>query len=359
MSAAGHQQLEVTHRTYDRLGKFFVGSLLVAIAVVSYSVSRSISQSVARLHAGAETVVAGDLDHEVDVVTHDEIGKLSRAFNVMTARLRQSRELLENEVAERRHAEASIQQAASELKKTAATERAARAHIEKLVGNIREALQTLSTSSQQILSTTTNQLHGAVQQAETVSQTTATVSTVAQTAREASERAEAVAQAARRADEVSHAGRCAVVATMAAMDAVRDPVEHTAESIVALAERAQTIGEIISSVNDIADRTNLLALNAAIEASRAGEHGKGFSVVAAEVKALADESKKSTAQIRQILSEIQQATHTAVVSTEQGTKSVSEATNVVKQAEETINVLSDTISEAARAAAQIVGAAPH
>ena len=95
-------------------------------------------------------------------------------------------------------------------------------------------------------------------------------------------------------------------------------MEATAENILALAEQAQAIGEIIATVNDIAEQTNLLALNAAIEASRAGEQGKGFAVVAGEVKALADQSKKATAQVRQILGEIQKATNTAVLSTEEG-----------------------------------------
>src|SRR5207245_6843068 len=111
-----------------------------------------------------------------------------------------------------------------------------------------------------------------------------------------------------------------------------EQVESTGENILALAEQAQAISQIISSVNDIAEQTNLLALNAAIEASRAGEHGKGFSVVAAEVKSLADQSKKATAQVRQILGEIQKATNTAVLSTEQVTKGVASAGNVAGEA---------------------------
>ena len=112
------------------------------------------------------------------------------------------------------------------------------------------------------------------------------------------------------------------------MGTVQEQVETTAENILALAEQAQAIGEIIATVNDIAEQTNLLALNAAIEASRAGEHGKGFAVVAGEVKALADQSKKATAQVRQILGEIQKATNKAVLSTEEVTKGVAAAIQV-------------------------------
>ncbi len=120
-----------------------------------------------------------------------------------------------------------------------------------------------------------------------------------------------------------------------------------------------TIGEIIATVNDIADQTNLLALNAAIEASRAGEHGQGFTVVAGEVRALADQSKKATAQVRQILGEIQKATNTAVLSTEEVTKGVSSAIKVGGQAGETIKALADTLAEVSRATTQIVASVSH
>ena len=126
-----------------------------------------------------------------------------------------------------------------------------------------------------------------------------------------------------------------------------------AESILGLAEQAQAIGEIIAAVSDIADQTNLLALNAAIEAARAGEHGRGFSVVAGEIKALADLSRKSTTQVRQILGEIQKATNSAVMAAEQGTKSVNDAIRTVNEAGSTIKTLTETIGEAALAAVQI------
>ena len=132
--------------------------------------------------------------------------------------------------------------------------------------------------------------------------------------------------------EIGQAGRKVVEDSIAALGTVREQVEATAENILALAEQAQAIGEIIATVNDVAEQTNLLALNAAIEASRAGEHGRGFAVVAGEVKALADQSKKATAQVRQILGEIQKATNTAVLSTEEVTKGVAAAGKVAGQA---------------------------
>src|SRR5207248_7599992 len=143
--------------------------------------------------------------------------------------------------------------------------------------------------------------------------------------------------------EVGQAGRRSVEDSIAALGTVKEQVETTAENILSLAEQAQAIGEIIATVNDIAEQTNLLALNAAIEASRAGEHGMGFAVVAGEVKALADQSKKATAQVRQILGEVQRATNTAVLSTEEVTKGVAAAGKVADQAGQTIKALTDTL----------------
>jgi PAS domain S-box-containing protein len=224
----------------------------------------------------------------------------------------------------------------------------------RLFEAIREAVSRLSAASAEILASTTQQATGAQQQAAAVTETVVTVDEVTQTANQAAEHAKGMAEAARRVDEVGRAGRKSVEDTITAMDTLREQVESVAENILELAERAQAIGEIIATVHEIAERTNLLALNAAIEASRAGEHGRGFAVVAGEVKALAEQSKKATGQVRQILGEIQQATNTAVLSTERGTKAVAEAAAVVGRADETIRALADMLAASARAAAQIV-----
>src|SRR5690606_1388379 len=108
------------------------------------------------------------------------------------------------------------------------------------------------------------------------------------------------------------------------MEPVRTQVNTIGSSILELAAQARTIGGIITTVNDLAEQTNLLALTAAIEAARAGEQGRGFSVVAGEVRGLAEQSKGATVRVRQILGEIQRATSGAVMATEQGNKQVEE-----------------------------------
>ena len=222
---------------------------------------------------------------------------------------------------------------------------------------LKQAVLNLTSASQQILATTTEQVSGAREQAAAVAETATTADEITQTAQQAAQRASSMGDAARRTAEVGEAGKKAVDGSIAAMSAVREQIETTAQNILKLAEQAQAIGEIIATVNDIAEETNLLALNAAIEASRAGEHGKGFAVVASEIKDLANKSKQATIQVRQILGEIQKATNAAVLSTESVTRGMSEVTEVSAKAGETIGALADTLADTMRAATQIAASA--
>jgi methyl-accepting chemotaxis protein len=138
---------------------------------------------------------------------------------------------------------------------------------------------------------------------------------------------------------------------------VAEHVESIANSIVALAEQAQAIGEITTTVSEIAEQTNMLSLNAAVEAARAGDQGRGFAVVAGEIRALAEQSKKATVQVRQLLGDIQRATNAAVVATEHGTRQVEAGNRQVSEAGETIRLLVEAVGQASNAATQIVASA--
>lgn len=318
----------------EKVGRFqvaqylFVGFVLVTLLAVGW-VTRGIAGRARALAMTAERIAGGDLGLEAPVSGSDELALLGESFNAMTANLRRMIE----------------------------TEKEARARIEKLLEAVAETAQSLASGTAEILAATTQQASGAQEQAAAVSETVTTVDEVAQTADQAAQRAKAVSEASNRSMEIGKAGRKAVEESASGMGTVKEQVESIAESILVLAEQAQAIGEIIATVNDIAEQTNLLALNAGIEASRAGEHGKGFQVVAAEVKALADQAKKATAQVRQILGDIQKATHGAVMTTEEGQKSVNANLKLVGQAGDTIRSLVDTIAEAAQAAAQIAASA--
>lgn len=235
--------------------------------------------------------------------------------------------------------------------------RQAEADREKLIESIQEGTVRLSGATAGVVTSTSQHFKGAQEQAAAISETVAAVEEVEQTTRQSAARAAAVAESSQLALETGRAGRKAVEETIAAMERVRKEVESIAQNILTLAEQAQNIGEIVSSVDHIADQTNLLALNAAIEAARAGEQGKGFTVVANEIRLLADQSKRATVQVRQMLSGIQKLTQRSVLSMEEGTRSVGAASTVVMRADDTIRELVETVTLAATNASQILTSA--
>ena len=303
------------------------GTLLGVFIVVlgSLAITRSITGPLDRLVAGAEQIGRGNFEHRIEVNNQDETGELARSFNSMAERRQKAEAMLARQSEEREHT----------------------------LRTVAEFVNQLAGTTAEILASTTEQVAGAQEQGSAVAETVSTVEELAQMSDEAAGRARAVSESARHSEEVGRSGQRAVGEAISAMATVREQVESIASRILALAEQAQAIGDIITTVNDISEQTHMLALNASIEASRAGEHGRGFAVVAAEVKALADQSKKATAQVRQILGQIQKATQGAVMTTEDGTKSVATATRVVTQAGATIQALGDQLAQASLTAAQI------
>ena len=302
----------------------FAGIILLALLPL-VGMAQNISRRIRALASAADRISGGDLDAAAPVQGEDELAALGTSFNEMTSQLRQRIE----------------------------TEARDRQALEDLLSAISEAVSSLTTATAEILAGTSEQAAGMRQQSSAVAQTITTVDEVLQTAEQAAERAKAVEVSSQRAVELSSAGEKAVADTTSAMEAVRRQTESIAESVVNLAEQAQSIGDIIAAVTDIAEQTNLLALNAAIEASRAGEHGRGFTVVATEIKALADQSKKATAQVRRILGDIQKAANRSVRVTEEGARSVEQALSAVSEAGNIITQLAGIIADAALAAAHI------
>lgn len=228
---------------------------------------------------------------------------------------------------------------------------------EKLVRQnqqIMEAAGILASSSGQIMTSMSQIASGAAETAAAVSETTTVVEQVKMTGQVSSQKARKVSEVAQKAVAVAKTGRKAVDESVTGMGRIQDQVASIAESIMRLSEQSQTIGEIIATVKDLAEQSNLLAVNAAIEAAKAGEQGKGFAVVAQEVKSLAEQSREATAQVRSILNDIQKATNAAVLATEQGNKAVEVGVRQSKEAGEAIRQMGESIEEAAQAAVQIV-----
>jgi len=289
----------------------FGGILVVAMPTLLFLVTRSITKPLARLQEGAEAVGSGDLDYRLGMTGENEIERIAQAFDEMTQKLNQ------------------------------------------LMQEIRQTVNVIDSSSGEILATTTQVASGATETATAVSETMATVEEVKQTAQVANQKAKFVSDSAQKAVQVSQNGRKTVDEAIEGMRRIQEQMESIAESIMRLSEQSQAIGEIIASVNDLAEQSNVLAVNAAIEAAKAGEQGKGFGVVAHEVKSLAEQSKQATAQVRAMLTDIQKATSAAALATEQGNKAVEAGVKQATETGESIRVLADGIVEAAQAATQI------
>lgn len=215
----------------------------------------------------------------------------------------------------------------------------------------------IDAAAAEILAGTAQQVAGAAQQAAAVQQTVATADELAQTADESATRARGVADAAQRSASIADEGAVAVGESASSMTEIRAQMDAITGTVVALAERARDISGIVDAIEELADQSHLLALNAAIEASRAGEHGRGFSVVASEVRALAEQSKRATNQIAEILGEIQRGTQGAVLATEQGVARVLVGVERIERTGATIETLSETVASAAVVAEQISGSA--
>ncbi len=303
-------------------------SLALALAA-SWFVVGGITGRVSELVTANQKLGVGDLEHRIVNPGDDELGALGTAFNEMAQRLKIAEVLARSQVQQR----------------------------DQLLARVTETVQQLAAASQQLLASATEQAAGMQEQAAALQETVTVLDEVSHTATQAAERARFVAASARKSEEVGTQGKQAVFDTVEVINLAKTQADSVASNITSLAGQTQAIGEIVELITDIADQTNLLALNAAIEASRAGEHGRGFSVVAAEVKSLADESKQATRRVRQILGDIQKMANTAVVSTEQGSRSMTSATSAADRSGAVIESLGDIIAEVAEASAQIAASA--
>ena len=276
-------------RTSDTLRLFaLIAALALAFCVfLVWLMNRLIAVPLLAITRVAERVAAGISPCRSRRRPEDEVGALQRALGTMVSNLRESNQ------------------------------------------ELRSGFGVLASSSTEILATVSQVAASASETATAVSETSTTAEEVKQTAHLSNQKAKAVQETAQKTAAVSETGRKAVAETVEGMGRIREQMESIAESVVRLSEQGQTIGEIIATVNDLAEQSNLLAVNAAIEATRAGEYGKGFAVVAQEVKSLAEQSRQATTQVRTILMEVQKATSAAVMATEQGTKAVAAG---VKQA---------------------------
>ncbi|CAM3874220.1 methyl-accepting chemotaxis protein [Ectopseudomonas alcaliphila] len=286
----------------------WIGGLIAAVLAISvaFLLSHSIAGRLRQVVEVARNVAQGRLDSNIERAGRDEIGVLLDAFATMQERLRE------------------------------------------MIGQIRagavqlvEAAQNISSASTQLSVSTQEQSQAASSMAATVEELTVSINHVADNANEAHGLS---SDSGRQSAE----GGAVIQETLASMQRIADTVQGAAVQIAELGQHSDQISSIVNVIKEIADQTNLLALNAAIEAARAGEQGRGFAVVADEVRLLAQRTANSTQEITEMIKKIQLGTRSAVSNMEVGVQQVSSGVEQASQA-------GDAIVAIRQASASVVG----
>lgn len=294
---------------------------LVVGGILIYIVMRSIVQPVRRLKNQAILVSRGDLRESLRVDSADEIGQLGVAFNEMQASLRT---LIQSVNASAEHVAASSEELTASAKQTS------------------EASEQVSVAVQEIAS-------GAEKQTNELDANVGSLEEISIGVTRIAERSAAVADLSAKSSLQAESGGESVRMTVTQMRSIAQSVAESDRIIRELHERSLEIGEISGAIREIASQTNLLALNASIEAARAGEHGQGFSVVAGEVRKLAEQSESFTQRIFSLIAEIREGAESSVTT----------MTKVSEEVESGLRVSEETIQKFERIIADMKETAPQ
>ncbi|WP_198420163.1 methyl-accepting chemotaxis protein [Geomonas ferrireducens] len=288
---------------------FVIGGAVMLVLV------RSVQRTVGELARGVNLIAKGNLGTYIDHEGDDELGMLAHDMNRMAAQLK-------DVVAEVRNSAEEVAMASSRLSDTAA-----------------------------VMADGADKVHGQIGSVATAGEEMAT------TSGEIAYNCAGAAELARRANTTASSGAGVVAGAIEAMQHIAERVKESAQTVGGLGVRSEQIGEILGTIEDIADQTNLLALNAAIEAARAGEQGRGFAVVADEVRALAERTTRATKEIAEMIKVIQQETRTAVSSMEAGVAEVEKGSAEAGKSQQALREIMECIGEVTQQINQVATAA--
>jgi methyl-accepting chemotaxis protein len=279
---------------------------------MGYATYRSITRHLSEFQQFVTSVGEGDLTQESAREGTDQLGMLAHGLNEMVGRLR------------------------------------------GVASQTREATENLTSATMEILASAKEQSALTSEQVAAYQETNATMQQVSKSCMQIAERAKQVTATAEAVSIANVSGLDAVQKTNETVEAIREQAEAVAQNIVSLSEKTQMVGDILATVNDIAEQSHLLALNAAIEAASAGEHGRSFAVVAGEIKNLAGQSKAATVQVKSILGDIQKEINTSVMLTEEAVKRVDAGRRQADVAASAIRKMTASIDQSVEASQQIV-----
>jgi methyl-accepting chemotaxis protein len=319
LNKKGSDQAYLTAQAvYDQSRLIITGVIIAALLLglgLALLVARSISRALQNGVAVAERLAQGDLSVVIDVVSRDETGQLMSAMKKMAENLKTMISQI-NGTATQVASAASQLQSTSERIATGAEEVAAQS------GTVATAGEEMSATSSDI-----------------------------------AQNCQLAAEGAQRASQSAENGAAVVKSTVTVMGQIADKVQETAQTVKRLGASSDQIGNIIGTIEDIADQTNLLALNAAIEAARAGEQGRGFAVVADEVRALAERTTRATKEIGEMIKAIQIETRGAVAAMEQGVQQVEAGTEEAAKSGVALRDILEQVNDVAMQVSQIATAA--
>lgn len=299
-----------------RLAAVSVAGLLVLVLVI-HLYSKNLAKQIDKANQLSLALSAGDFTASMEIQTSDEIGRMGERFNEMTARLRETLERVSH----------SSHQVASTSEQLMAS-----------------AEQT-SHATEQIAQSVQEIANGTEEQVSATSKGSDVVTKIAQLIVQMENGMEVVSSSMAEAYKQASAGNQMAVQAVEQMSVIQTEMQQTAVMVNTLGQRSEEIGQMITLITSIAAQTNLLALNAAIEAARAGEHGRGFAVVADEVRKLAEQSSSAAEQVSRIVADIQRDTDAAISGMSHGEAILQDGMSLVQSTGSAFEQISSATSE--------------